>query len=202
MDANQLARLMARYPCKELQTGNIRTCPVRLSFPSLFEKRSFEGSEPKYSTVLLFPKGADLTLLREAAKHTAVEQFGNKAAGMNLHNPFRDQGEKSLAGYEQGGVFMTVSSKNRPGIVGPDGKPIYDEEDVYAGCWALVTIRPFGFDAKVKKGVSFGLQNVQKIADDDPFIGGASAEEEFEPVDASLTGEDAFAGAKSGHDFG
>lgn len=194
---SRLEKFMKRYPCVQLATGNIRTCPVRLSFPSLFSKTSFEGSEPKYSTVLLFPRGADMTVLYDAAKKTAADAFAGKSGG--LHNPFRDQGEKGhVGGYEKGAIFMTVSSKQRPGIVGPDGKPLVDEEDVYAGCWALVTVRPFSFDAKVKKGVSFGLQNVQKIADDEPFAGGASAEEEFEAIDTSLTGEDAFAAAGAG----
>ncbi len=198
MDPTKLAALMKRFPCKELETGNIRTCPVRLSFPSVFERTSFENGEPKYSTVLLFPKGADVKLLIEAAKHTAVEGFGSKAGSMGLHMPFRDQGIKSLDGYEAGAVFMTVTSKQRPGVLGPNGKPITDEEQIYPGCWALVTVRPFHFDAKMKKGVSFGLQNLQKIADDDSFAGTVDAEQEFEPLDASLTGEDAFANAGNG----
>lgn len=197
MEKTKLALLMKQYPVAKLATGNIRTCPVRLSFPSLFEKTSFEGSEPKYSTVLLFPKGADLSILKTEAG-TLVKA---NSKGGAVHNPFRNQGEKQLAGYEDGAIFMTVSTTQRPGVLGIDGKPVLDQEDVYPGVWALVTIRPFWFDAKVKKGVSFGLQNVRLIANDEPFSGGAPADEEFADIDNSMSGENAFADAGT-EDFG
>lgn len=194
MDKSHLAKLLKAYPCREMSTGNIRTCPVRLSYPHLFKpgKPIEEGQEPKHSAALLFPLGADITLLREAAKHVAVEAFGAKAASLRLSMPFRDQAEKAPAdgepnGYVPGAVFFNVSSKQRPGIVGPDGAPVTDESRVYPGVWALVTLRPFAYDRGVKKGVSFGLQNVQIIADGDRIGGGRpSAESEFEALDGSI----------------
>jgi len=198
MDQARLSALLKRFPCKELENGNIRTCPARLSFPALFEKRGIEGSEPKYSAVLLFPKGADLTVLHEAAKHTAIEAFGAKAGSMGLHMPFRDQGIKALAGYEAGAYFITASTKQRPGVVGADLSPITDPEDAPAGYWVIATVRPFSYDAKMKKGVSYGLQNIQVIAADEPFAGGSRPTDDFEPLDASMTGEDAFAAAGQG----
>lgn len=206
MNPAHLAKLVKAYPCKELATGNLRTCPVRLSYPNLFKpgKVLEAGQEPKYSAALLFPLGADVKLLREAAQHVAVEAFGSKASAMRLHMPFRDQAEKAggdddgKSGYVPGAVFFNCSSKQRPGIIGPDGAPISDESRVYPGVWALVTVRPFAFNHGVKKGVSFGLQNVQIIADDDRIGGGRPrAEAEFEPLDASLSAFDD-AGAAAG----
>ena len=207
LDKTRLAALMKKYPITLLNSGNWRTCPVRLSFPSLFEKTSFEGSEPKYSAVLLFPLGVSVAPLMQAAQKTAFEEWGEKSKKMTLHNPFRDQGMKQLAGYVKGAPFITVSTKQKPGVVGPDMKPIMDPEEIYAGCWVLATIRPFSFDATAKKGVSFGLQNILKIADDEPFSGGPPPEDEFGDVTAEQSGEDAFGlpqsnGSASAYDFG
>lgn len=193
MDATAIASLLRRYPVTLLQqSGNYRTCPARLSFPSLFEKTQFEDGEPKFSCVLLFPRGADLKVLYEAAKQKAVEEWGSKALSMNVHMPFRDQGDKALAGYEKGAVFLTANTKQRPGVVGPNARPIEDQEQIYPGCWVLATIRPFAYDRKAKKGVSFGLQNVMKLADDEPFAGGARADEEFSDITGDMSGDNAF----------
>ena len=40
--------------------------------------------------------------------------------------------------------------------------------------WVMATLRAFAFDAKMKKGVSFGLQSIMKIADDVELGGGGS----------------------------
>lgn len=190
---------MKRYPCKILESsGNIRSCPVRLSFPHLFEKGVYDGKE-SWSTMLLFPKGANLSLLKEQQKKCERESFSVKDQN-SLYSPFRDQAvKKHLGGFEPGAEFITASSaKRRPVVVGPDLQPV-GEDEIYGGVWALVTMNLYSYTHTMKKGVSFGLVNVQKIADDEPF--GAApvpADDEFEPLDASMTGEDAFAGANAG----
>lgn len=180
-----LAELMKRFTCKELKTGNLRTCPARLSYPNIWEKAAGEdGFQAKFGATLLFPVGADLTLLKEAAKHTAVEKFGAKAGSMSLKSPFRDQGEKAdKLGYTKGGVFFRANSDIQPGVLGPDGRPLAKQSDLYAGCWVVATVRPFAYDAKGNKGISFGLQNIAKIADDESFGGTpANPNDEFGDV--------------------
>lgn len=201
MTPETLNKLMRAYPVQELASGNIRTCPVRLSYPNLFkavqqtDKKGAPRGEPKFSTALLFPKGADVARLSEAFKHTAIEKFGPKAGAMALKMPFRDQGSKVdregnlSTGYEEGGLFFNCSSTQKPGIVDAFGSPITDESKVYAGVWALVTVRPFAFEGE-QRGVGVGLQNVQIIADGERIGGGrASADSEFGPLDASLLAE-------------
>lgn len=198
MDASRLAKLTKLYPVAQLPTGNFRSGPVRLSFPNLFVAQPDDKGVMKFSTSLLFPKGADISPLRRVHAEMTAENFPGRN---DCHEAFRDQGCKSFAGYEAGAYFTSCNSKKRPGLVGPDGKALYEHEEIYPGVWALVTIRPFVFGKEKgskKWGISFGLQNVQKIADDEPFSGGPAASEEFAPLDASVGGEDAF----SGHDFG
>ena len=198
MTPEALAKLIKAFPVKELGTGNIRTCPVRLSYANLFkpiqgtDDNGQPSGDPKYSVALLFPVGANISLLSEAAKHAAIEKFGPKAASLRLKMPIRDQIEKAdrdgnlPTGYAEGAAFFNCTSKQKPGIVDAFGAPITDESKVYSGQWALVTVRPFGFENR-SKGVAFGLQNVQIIADDERLGGGrAAAADEFEPLDGSL----------------
>jgi len=185
MTPELLQQYMKAYPCKLLETGNIRTCPVRLTMPYVFTpaKPMQEGQDAKYTVRLLFPKGADLSVLINAAKEVAVANHTGSMSG--LHMPIRDQGEKEeYEGFEEGAFFFNCSSKKRPAVVDRKMQPITDPAEIYSGCWALVTVRPFWFKAPVKKGVSFGLQNVQKIADDERLGGvGTSAADDFAPVE-------------------
>jgi hypothetical protein len=196
MTPSQIKELLARFPWKELETGNLRTCPARLSYPSLFEKSKPRGNitEQKYSATLLFPLTASMALLEEAIGHTAIEEFGSKWKSASLRLPIRDQGEKEgKAGYTKGAKFITCKSDQRPGIVGADGRPMTDPSLIYAGCWVIATIRPFAYTSP-SKGISTGLQNIVKIADDEPF-GGAPADpnEEFADIlDSSASGESLF----------
>lgn len=187
MDNPAIKTLLGRFPCLKIEaTGNIRTCPVRLSFPNIFKpgKAMEEGKEPKYGVTLLFPRGANIALLRSAAEATAAEKFGNDWKSRRLTFPFRDQGEKSFAGYEAGCVFLNATSTKRPGVINRDGSQLSDPEALYPGVWALVTLRPFAYDSKLKKGISFGLQNVQKLCDGERLSGGYSdPSKDFGPID-------------------
>lgn len=179
--AEWVAKQLAALPVTFVEaTGNYRTCPVRISFPSLFQPKKGEDSgKEKYSVNILFPAGADLALLRKAAGEKAREKWSNagQPGGPSLHSPFRDQGERSYDGYTAGSVFMACYAERQPPVVDIRGVPIIEAEadkKVYPGAWALVTIRPFVFDVKMKKGVSFGLQSVMIIADDIRLGGGGA----------------------------
>lgn len=171
--------LWDRYPCVKLDNGNIRTGAVRLSFPHLFtaQKAMEPGKPDKFTATCLFPAGADLSVLKAEASAVAKAKWPDAGAqgGPTLHSPFRNQGEKlKFSGYVDGSVFITASGERRPPVVDLNVAPITDESKVYPGVWAFVTLRCFDFDAKVKKGVSFGLQSVMIIADDDNLGGGGS----------------------------
>jgi hypothetical protein len=61
--------------------------------------------------------------------------------------------------------------------IGPDRK-----DEFYAGCFARATIRAFAYDKNGNKGVSFALQNVQKLKNGEPFGSKRKAEDDFEAV--------------------
>lgn len=168
---------------------NIITPEFRVSYPYLFrpQKPMDENGTPKYSLVMLFKLGEDLSKLKAAAKQACVDKWGADAAKWpkGLHTPFRDQGEKSSEGYVPGAIFVTATSKQKPGLVDAAVQPIIDESQFYAGCYAIAELRAFTYDRGVKKGVGFGLQNVQKKRDGESLSGRNKPEEVFKPIEGA-----------------
>jgi hypothetical protein len=148
---------------------------------------------------MLFPKDTDMSALRKAIEIAAVEKWGNDKAKWPkpLRNPLRDGDEKSdLNGYA-GHYFVAASSqKMRPGLVDRHRQPITEESQFYAGCWAMATVVAFAYDKAGNRGVSFSLQNVMKVRDDEAFSGRRRAEDDFGDIelpDDSSTAGDNFA---------
>lgn len=141
-----------------------------------------EGGSPQYSISLLFKKNQDLTALRNAAKEARIAAFGPKR-NSSLKDPFRsaDEMETPVPGYK-GGTMITAKSKNKPGIVDADLSPITDALDFYPGCICKVSVTPYAFDKKGSKGVTFLLNNIQKVRDGTRLDGRKKAEEEFDAI--------------------
>lgn len=169
------------------------TGKIRLSYVHIWEAFANEdGQEPKYSCVLLIPK-TDKTTMKDlrAAQQAALEagkdsRFGGKIPAVWSDTIHDGDVEADLDRNPEyaGHWYMSVSSKTRPGIVDNNVQPILDSTEVYSGCYAKVSINCFPFVHSGKKGVSFGLNHVQKVGDGD-FLGGRSkAEDDFEPVAA------------------
>jgi hypothetical protein len=168
------------------------TGKVRLSYVHLFEAFSnLAGQDPKYSCVLLIPKTDKVTIKKiRAAQQAALEagtaKFGGKIPAKwedTLHDGDEEADLERNPEYE-GHMYMSVSSKTKPGIVDENVNAILDSTAVYSGCFARVSINCFAYNSAGKKGVSFGLNHVQKMADGD-FLGGRSkAEDDFDALDA------------------
>lgn len=175
-------------------SGNIITPQFRVSYSYVFKpnKPMQDGGEAKYSIVMLFEADSDLTLMKKAAQEAVKEKWGDKPP-KNLRSPFRDQGEKDGAGYVEGCIFVSATSKQKPGLIDSKNADILDETEFYSGCWARATVRAYAYDANGNRGVAFGLQNVQKLRDDDPLGGTrAKAADEFAPVETSAAGDGLF----------
>lgn len=180
--AEWVESLWKKNPCTLLPNGNIRTGPVRLSYPFILERGKPQPprTEGSFGTAFLFPAGADISALKTAAVDIARSKWPNagKPGGPSLHSPFRDQGEKDgKAGYVPGSIFMSAyADKQAPYCVDKNSVPVVEKSRIYPGVWALVVLRPFVFDKGVKKGPSFGLQGVVLIADDENIGGGGGGD--------------------------
>lgn len=178
------------------------TGKVRLSYVHLFEPYTSdpEKNEPKYSTVILVPKSDKVTIaaLRKAqqeALEAGKAKFGGKIP-KDWKDTIHDGDEEAdlddnpeYAGH----WYLTVSSnaKYPPGLIDRAKRPILDATELYSGCYARVSAVAFAFNTSGNKGVSFGLRNVQFLADGEPLGGVSRAEDDFDDLDdEDESGED------------
>jgi len=165
----------------------VTTPEFRASFPNLFEaKLNTLSGKDEFSIQMIFEKTADLAPLKKMAKDCAIEKWGNKIPE-KLRNPFRDGDEYNDTADNQreelnGKVFINSKSKQRPGLVDGSLQAIIDQSEFYGGCYARATVRAYAYDIKGNRGVAFGLLNVQKLRDGEPFSGKLKAEDDFSPI--------------------
>lgn len=176
--------------------AKLTTPEAILSYPHLFKRQKGinPGDKEKFSAALVFTPEAQKTPEFEKMKAEAMqlgvakwgEKFPELVRAGKVKWPFRkdDDGSK---GYPAGSLYINVRSDSQPGIVGREPDPsdptkprkITNEQEIYAGCKVRATISGFTYDQPVNKGVSFGLNNIQKLADGDRIDGRAKAEDEF-----------------------
>lgn len=168
------------------------TGTVRLSYVHLFEPYSQDSDqEEKFSCVILIPKTDKKTLgkINKAIEAAAEQGKNSKFDGKipkNLVTTLHDgdeEGDLEKNPEYEGHMFMSISSKTKPGLVDSDVNPILDSTELYSGAYARVSMNAFPYNYKGKKGVSFGLNHVQKVKDGDYLGGRSRAEDDFEPLD-------------------
>lgn len=180
-------------------SNKLQTPVFRAAFPWVFEPRAaVEGQALKYSMTMIFTL-ADINKdpvekrkweeLKAAAKAVAMEKWP-KGIPKGLMDPFKDGAEKiDYIGFGPGTIFINASSKQRPGLVDAAVNKITQKEDFYGGCYARATVNPYAWEYMGKRGVSFGLQNIQKVKDGEPFGGRSRAEDDFSAESSSLAEE-------------
>jgi len=182
------------------KSQKIYTPKFRLSFPNLFvPKAAQEGQKEKFSLLMLFLPGEKCAEMKTLASETARKGWPN---GIPKLKPlFKDQGEmrsaqtgELYAGCVPGSLCVSAGSYDKPGVVNQQALPA-QEHEIYPGCWCVATITASAYGGGIKgksyaPGVSFWLQNVQKVADDEPIAGRASAESEFKPVEQDIDADE------------
>ena len=169
--------------------------PCRLSYTHVFNKYVPEGGDSgsgKYMTNVLIPKKEKETVaaiekaIETAKKSAIVSRWGGKEP-KKLEMPLHDGEEKEDDAYAEH-YYVNAKSSTRPGIVAADRSPIADEEEIYSGVWAVVSVTFYGYDVSGNKGVACGLNNIMKFKDGERLGGRVSAEADFEGID--MDGED------------
>lgn len=163
--------------------------PCRLSYTHVFAKYNPGGDneDGKYMTNVLIPKEeketvkALQTAIEAAKKAGVVGKWGGKEP-KKLDMPLRDGDEKDDDVYS-GHFFVNAKCNIRPGVVDRKKVPIVDEEEVYSGVWAIVSVSFFAYDKSGNKGVACGLNNIMKFKDDEHLGGRVSAEADFADID-------------------
>jgi len=171
-----------------MSKARIMTPAFRVAFPEVFVPGGMDPAKPKYSITMLFDKTEDISELKRIAQAAAVEKWGDKVPA-GIRKPFRDGDETAWAGFP-GNTFVKAATKFQPGLVDANVQPIIDQTEFYAGCWARATVSAYAYDVSGNKGVAFNLHNIQKLKDDEPFIGVISAEQDFADAKSSVTASD------------
>lgn len=175
------------------------TPKAMLSYPHLDKPQAGQkpGDKAKYSATFVFPEGTDLAALQAAAIAAAEEKWPGKSAEMfrtsALKSPFRKDAEAK--GYAPGSVFINTRSERKPGLVylhagtekDAQGKPLPARipedkvrDDLYPGAQVRAQLRAFPYDTSGNKGVSFALNNIQKLADGERIDGRQDATDAFD----------------------
>ena len=172
--------------------------PCRISFANIWEAKSINGSDPKYSVSCVIPKSDKKTLAKiEAAVEAAkAEAKGKKWGGKippNLKLPLRD-GDIERPDDENYAncMFLNANSSDKPGIVDRQVNPILDPMQVYSGCYCNVSLSLYGFNSNGNRGVACGLGNIQWLKDGERLSGKADAASDFDAVedDADVLNDD------------
>lgn len=163
--------------------------PCRISFANIWEPKSINGSEEKYSVSCLIPKSDKATLAKihkaiEAAKEDAKgKKWGGKIPP-NIKLPMHDgdidrPDDENYAGH----MYFNATSKDAPQIVDRKVQPILDPMECGSGDYCNVSVNFYGFAASGNKGIAAGLGNIQKVKDGERLAGRASAASDFTEVD-------------------
>lgn len=163
-------------------TGLVRFCYCHVFEPTAMN----EGDTPKYNVAILIPKDDEKTVnaikkaienAKVAGKSKIVDKNGNIPKSLKL--PLRDGDEEREddPAYE-GMYFINASTTRKPSIVDKDLNPIMSQDEFYSGCYGRASINFYAFNVS-SKGIAAGLNNLQKLKDGEPLVGGSTAEEDF-----------------------
>lgn len=163
--------------------------PCRMSYANIWEAKSINGGDAKYSVSCLIPKSDMATLTKiqkaiEAAKEeAATRKWGGKIPG-NLKLPLRDGDiDRPDDDTYAGCMFLTATSKDAPQIVDRRVQPILDPLECGSGDYANVSVNFYGFAASGNRGIAAGLGNIQKVRTGERLSGRSTAASDFEEID-------------------
>ena len=168
--------------------------PVRFSFVQVWEPKSMDDGDPKYSVQVVIPKDNKALLSAVEANIEKAKQLGitkglyNKAITDNaaFRTPLRDGDQEAAEkddgsrDYLKGCMFFNASSSadRQPAIVDSRGAPIMRRDDFYSGCYGIADINFYPFKYG-KGGVAAGLNSIMKREDGKRLDGRLSTDQAF-----------------------
>ena len=162
---------------------------TRWSYANVWDPKSIDGSNPKYSISLIISK-TDTKTIEDIKKaiQAAYEEGSAKLKGNGksvpplsaIKNPLRDGDiEKPDDEAYANAYFINANSSSAPGIVDENVQPIINRSEVYSGVYGRASINFYAFNVNGNRGIACGLNNLQKIRDGEPLGGKASAASDF-----------------------
>ena len=187
----------------------------RLSFPYVWTPRMNQLSKKEeYSIQMLFDKKEiqmtplvistnpktkleGLSMGGMADRIKKLIEFKGWAALPNVRRPFADADvKKDMNGViiaeknpsAKGMIIATAKSKTAPGIADCTGANLITVHDeIYGGCYCKALVNIYAYDQAGNKGISIGLNGLQKVRDGEPFGNRVRAEDAFSPVEGEAS---------------
>jgi len=173
--------------------ATIKLKNVRLSFPSLFKRASFDGQEGKFEATFLLNKETHAETIAEI-QAAIKEKIANDLKGAKLSADkicLKDGDEIGYDGYSNS-FSIKASNNKRPMIIDRDKSPLTEDDNkLYAGCYVNAIIELWCQNNNYGKRINANLLGVQFYADGQPFGDGTKAG--VEDFDAFGDDEDIFA---------
>ena len=173
------------------------TTKGRFSYAHVLKAHSINGGEPAYSVDLLIPKTDAAAIQKIQAEITRVfnEAIPTKFGGhkpTNWRSPLIDgdtivDKKTGKLRPETAGHYVLrakCSQDQPPEVVGADRQPIFSARDFKSGDYGRLSGNFYAYNNSGNTGISFGLNNVQKLAEGEAFDGRTSAENDFDDVPA------------------
>lgn len=172
------------------------TPPMRLAFASLFEKRPKSdnaNAKLSFQCTILMPPGTDLQPFSNCLGAAMMDEWNQViplAAGKHPLKPADgkiDTNGQPYEGFDPGWWYINCNSGYRPSVLDEHGMDVYKEppmadearrkaaveaavKTVYSGCWCRFHVRAFAWThTEGGRGVSFGIEGVLKVRDDEKF---------------------------------
>lgn len=178
----------------DFPTVKLISCPVRLSYPSIFDPReNDQGQEVWETDALVRPDKegkAFLGKLQDALYEVMEKHFGPEdewPRGRNDYEPrdkikYLDPDKLPSSSVNEDWSKFTARSYSPVGIVDADRNEVLNKREAYGGRWARLSLTVTVYDNK-SKGPAIYLNNVQLLDNDESFGGRPRAEQEFDNWD-------------------
>jgi hypothetical protein len=187
----------------------VTTGVCRASYVNVFKPREVKGDDGatrmEYSMALLIPKEDTETMARikQAAINARTKKFGDKPPS-GLAMPWHDGDGSKPNGGDYGPeckghwvINVKANDKNPPTVVDQRVQRVLDPTAFVSGDYCRVSLNAFGYTNK-RKGVSFGLGNIQVVRKGEPLGSQRDPAQDFEAIATESAG--AGAGPAEGGD--
>ena len=144
---------------------------VRITWPSIYEKNTYEGVETKFEVTLMIKKD-DPQMKQIGSAIQAV--MAAKKENISMDSWCVKDGDNTKYDEEDNHWLVKVGSRNQPAIINEDGSlSNQDEGHFYSGCYCAALIS-FWVNLKRQKRVVGELHALQKVGDGPRLGGGIS----------------------------
>lgn len=178
----------------EFPSIKLVSCPVRLSYPSIFDPKKNDQGADVWETDALVKPGKEgkawLDKLEDALYKVMEDYFGPEdewPSGKTDGHPSEkirkiDPDKVPGAGVTADWFRFSARSYSPVGVVDADRNDVLNKREAYGGRWARLSLTVTVYDNK-SKGPAIYLNNVQLLDNDESFGGRPNAADEFDRWD-------------------